>query len=388
TASGCWHHLHQGRQLTTASVIKAQVLGAVLLRAQDERRGLTAWERSQISPMIRYSFNPETSALYGHVGSVPGVRASDARFGVTATSHTATFGLTSSPAVDRTRVALRLLWGGGGLHQTGREIAWSYLTDVHPLQQWGITAGVPAGWTVALKNGFYPASGLGWRVGSSGFVRRHDGDQGYALTVMTQRAPDQATGIRLVEEVSRRAAAVLTVGPGAPRPIDRARCARAGAGESWNGLAGRLGLPASRAAEVRTTAGGNSSPLSGQQACSPDIPSMRVAGGSTIDGSQRPVATDLGCDGPADLLWYAPGGSSDPLWQGAAGRRFTASSRSAVGDYVPLAGDFDGDGCGDVLWYGSGARPDSVWYGGTTISVRRVSVGDTGYQPVAGDFDG
>lgn len=141
TATGCWHHLHLGRTLTTASVIKAQVLGAVLLRAQDERRGLTSWERSQIGPMIRYSFNPETSALYGHVGSVSGMQASDARLGVTSTAHTATFGLTSSTAVDRTRVALRLLWGGGGLHQAGRDVAWSYLTDVHPLQQWGISAG-------------------------------------------------------------------------------------------------------------------------------------------------------------------------------------------------------------------------------------------------------
>ena len=42
TRTGCWHHLHKGLQLTTASVIKAQVLGAVLLKAQDAGRGLTA----------------------------------------------------------------------------------------------------------------------------------------------------------------------------------------------------------------------------------------------------------------------------------------------------------------------------------------------------------
>lgn len=113
TQTGCWHHLHLGMQLTTASVIKAQVLGAVLLKAQDAGRGLTAWERAQIGPMIRYSFNPETSALYGHVGSAAGMHDTDARLGVTATTHTATFGLTRSTAVDRTRVALRLLHDGG-----------------------------------------------------------------------------------------------------------------------------------------------------------------------------------------------------------------------------------------------------------------------------------
>src|SRR3546814_3833392 len=89
-------------QITTASVIKAQVLGAVLLRAQDEGRGLTAWERSQIAPMIQYSFNPETSALYGRLGYAEGLARSDPRFGVTSTTHTNRFGLTRSRSEEHT----------------------------------------------------------------------------------------------------------------------------------------------------------------------------------------------------------------------------------------------------------------------------------------------
>ncbi len=356
TQTGCWHHLHAGTQVTTASVIKAQVLGAVLLKAQDEGRGLTVWERSQIGPMIRYSFNPETSALYGHVGSAAGMHATDPRFGATATSHTAVFGLTRSTAIDRSRVALRLLHGGGDLRQAGREEAWAYMTNVHPLQQWGITAGVPAGWTVAQKNGFYPSTGIGWRVGSSGFVRRDDADQGYAITVMTEGGSSQATGIRLVEEVARRAAAALTVGPGSARPIDRARCVGTSSGESWTGVTARLGLPASRAGDVRTVAGGNTSPLSGQQACSPDIPAEPRSPTSAVNGRYRPATTDLDCDGRADLLWYAPGATGDYRWAGHPDRHFRQHGMAASGDLVPITGDFNGDGCGDVLWYGAGTR--------------------------------
>jgi beta-lactamase class A len=386
--TGCWHHLNQGMQITTASVIKAQVLGAVLLRAQDQARALTAWERSQIAPMISYSFNPETSALYQHVGSAAGMHATDPRFGATATTHTATFGLTRSTAVDRTLVALRLLHGGGDLRQAGRDQAWAYMTHVHPLQQWGITAGVPAGWTVAQKNGFYPSSGIGWRVGSSGFVRRDDADQGYAITVMTEGGGDQATGMRLVEDVSRGAAAVLTVGPGVPRPIDRARCVRTSSGESWAGVAGRLGLPADRAGDVRTVAGGNPSPLGGQQPCSPDVPAEQRAVTSTVNRRYRTVATDLDCDGRDDLVWYAPGAEPDFQWQGQPGRGFRQRSLTITGDLIPVDGDFDGDGCGDVLWYGPGTRPDTVWYGGTTVSSRPITVLGLGYSPEAGDFDG
>ena len=42
TRTGCWYELHPRLRITTASTIKASVMGAVLLRAQDRRRGLTA----------------------------------------------------------------------------------------------------------------------------------------------------------------------------------------------------------------------------------------------------------------------------------------------------------------------------------------------------------
>ena len=388
TDTRCWHHLNQGMQLTTASVIKAQVLGAVLLAAQDGGRHLTSWERSQIAPMIQYSFNPETSALYQHLGGAGGVAATDPRFGATATSHTATFGLTRSTAVDRTNVALRLLHGGGDLRRAGRAEAWGYMSHVHPLQQWGITAGVPSGWSVALKNGFYPARGIGWRVGSSGFVRRDDADHGYAITIMTQGAGDQATGVQLVEDVSRRVASELTIGPGRSRPIDRARCVLTSSGESWSGVATRLGLPADRWPEVRTVAGGNTSPLSGQRACSTVIPPEPRQPGSTVNGSYQPIVTDLDCDGHDDLLWYGPGAGRDVLWRGGADRRFAPRSVSVSGHYIARSGDFDGDGCGDVLWYAPDTDADFVWYGGPQVDSRQVVVDGRGYAPEVGDLDG
>src|SRR3546814_15210300 len=123
--------------------------------------------------MIQYSFNPETSALYGHLGYAEGLARSDPRFGVSSTTHTNRFGLTRSTAIDRTNVALRLLHGGGDLARAGRAEASGYMSHVHPIQQWGITAGVPPGQSVALETGLYPSTGTGLRVGSIGAGRRH-----------------------------------------------------------------------------------------------------------------------------------------------------------------------------------------------------------------------
>ncbi|MCW2679613.1 MAG: secreted protein [Frankiales bacterium] len=268
TRTGCSYDLHPGLRITTASVIKAGVLGAVLLKAQDGRRGLTAWERARIRPMIEYSHNnPYVSDLYGHVGGVSGMDRADRRWGATGTSNSASYGATWTTARDRTRISLHMLHGGGALAAGGRSEAWQYMRSVHPTQRWGISAGVPSGWGVALKNGFYPMRGYGWRVGSTGFVRQGTSG-GYAFTVLTDGGSSQVQGMRLVEAVSRRVAARLAGGPPAPRSVDRAVCTSTRSGESWSTVAARVG--ASPAA-VRTVSGGNPSPLQGQRACSPTL---------------------------------------------------------------------------------------------------------------------
>jgi beta-lactamase class A len=270
TRTGCWYELHPGMRITTASVVKASVMGAVLLRAQDRRRAPTAWERSRIGPMMTYSYNnPYVSDLLRRVGGVSGMDRFDRRMGARDTTNTLTYGATVTAARDRTRIALGLLHPGGPLRAAGRAEAWRYMTQVTPTQRWGITAGVPAGWQVALKNGFYPMRGHGWRVGSTGFVRRAGTQEGYAVTVLTDRSDSQLAGMRLVERVSRQVAARLTGGRPAPQVVDRSRCTTTRAGQTWREVAVRVGLPASRWREVRRVSGGNPAPLSGQRACSP-----------------------------------------------------------------------------------------------------------------------
>ncbi|MEO6713672.1 MAG: hypothetical protein ABIM89_09620 [Mycobacteriales bacterium] len=270
TRTGCWYHLNRGVRISTASVIKAEVLGAVLLKAQDGRRQLTERERGLIGPMISYSSDTAASALYGHIGGVAGMYAYDRRAGISSTTHDTRYGATSTTAQDRTTVALGLLHGRGPLGPAARAEAWRYLGNVHPTQRWGLTAGNRIGWSAALKNGFYPGSGGRWRVGTTGFVRRVGTYDGYAITVMTTGVADQATGMRWVEAVSARVADVLTPGRIARRPVDRAWCVVPRPGESWRQVAARLGI-APRWPDVRLVSGGNPVPLSRGRACAPGL---------------------------------------------------------------------------------------------------------------------
>lgn len=268
TRTGCEYRLNSDLRLTTASVVKAAVLGAVLLEAQDAGRGLTDWERARIRPMVQYSHNnPYTSDLYAHVGGVAGMDRADRRWGSQRTTNTASYGATWTSAADRTRISLRMLHGGGPLKAAGVAEAWRYMSTTHPTHRWGISAGVPQGWAVAQKNGFYPMRGYGWRVGSTGFVRQGTSG-GYAVTVLTDGSSSQVQGMRLVEAVSRRVAGVLAGGPAAPRSVDRSICTSTSGSESWSAVARRVG---STAAAVRQVSGGNPSPLQGQRACSPEL---------------------------------------------------------------------------------------------------------------------
>jgi hypothetical protein len=162
-----------------------------------------------------------------------------------------------------------MLYGGGPLHAAYRTIAWNYMSHVTPTQRWGITAGMRRGWSVALKNGFYPLGSGNWRVGSTGFVRAPGSHRGYAITIMTDDDVTQADGIRLVQEVARRAADALASGPLAKRIVARARCLTIRGGTSWQHVAARLGTKDWQG--VRRVSGGNPDPLFGQRVCSPAL---------------------------------------------------------------------------------------------------------------------
>lgn len=269
TRTGCEYDLNADMAITTASVIKVEILGGLLLQAQRENRELTTRERDDAEAMMQFSLNPETGRLYGQVGGMGGMRALDDLFGATNTLHTSLFGATWSTAKDQTMVSLGVLAGSGPLNAMSIETAQDIMSGIHPAQSWGISAGVPADYKVWNKNGFYPYTGYGWRIGSTGFVAAPGGG-GYAITVMTDNNQTQRDGLLLVEDITRHVAKHLTHGPAANRSFDELRCITHQSGGTWTSLALELGLPSSQANAVRFAAGGDG-PLRGQLVCEPRI---------------------------------------------------------------------------------------------------------------------
>ncbi|HEU5152304.1 MAG TPA: DUF4214 domain-containing protein [Iamia sp.] len=213
--TGCSYDYRPDLRITTASVLKAEIMAGILLRAQAQGRGLTQWEQANIGPMMARSADPEANALWSSLGGIAGMEGVDRAFGLTQTRQASPWGITSTSARDRTSLMRQLLYGDGGpLTASYRSIARSYLLSVVPSQRWGISAGVPSGTRVPLKNGFFSSQCCRWRLNSSGAVEI---GAGYVVTILSDLWPNEAAGIAGNEFVARAVNARLA-GPFTPFP--------------------------------------------------------------------------------------------------------------------------------------------------------------------------
>jgi beta-lactamase class A len=208
--TGCDYTLNPGNRQRTASVFKVMVMAGTLLEAQSEGRAVSDFEMGQMIPMITESANDPVRALWSHFGGSPWFAEQGQVFGLTQTSITAddgsAWGRTTTSARDQVNLLRQVLLGQWGpLDAASRAVALDLMTSVVPSQTWGVTAGVPAGWAVAQKNGF-----AGIVINSVGWVDEPGPGQGYVVAILSQGWPDHPSGIAAVERVSRIVAEVMT----------------------------------------------------------------------------------------------------------------------------------------------------------------------------------
>ncbi|MEU6588987.1 serine hydrolase [Streptomyces sp. NPDC046881] len=192
----------------TASIVKVDILAALLLQAQDAGRRLTAAERAYATKMIENSDNASATALWHTIGQAAGLDAANRRFGLTRTTggDGGLWGLTQTTATDQL-VLLRQVFGDDSeLSAASRTYVQGLMKAVQADQQWGVSAAAQ-GNSWALKNGWLARSTTGlWVVNSIGRVTV-DGT-GYLVAVLSNGTASQARGISLVEAAAQAAVAV------------------------------------------------------------------------------------------------------------------------------------------------------------------------------------
>ncbi|WP_030672547.1 serine hydrolase [Streptomyces cellulosae] len=209
-------NLDSGRSATygdgafdTASIVKVDILAALLLQAQDAGTHLTAREKSYATTMIENSDNASASALWRDIGEADGLDAANERLGLTDTEggDGALWGLTQTTAADQL-VLLRQVFGDDSeLSEVSRAYLRGLMGQIAADQHWGVSAAAD-GSAWALKNGWLARSTTRlWDINSIGrvTVAGHD----CLVAALSKGNSTKARGISLVEGAAKAAVSVF-----------------------------------------------------------------------------------------------------------------------------------------------------------------------------------
>lgn len=196
----------------TASIVKVDILAALLLRAQDAGRRLTASERTYATAMIENSDNDSASALWRVIGRADGLDAANARLGLTDTEggDGGLWGLTRTTAADQLTLLRQVFGQDSELSEASRTYLQGLMGQIAADQRWGVSAAADRGrW--ALKNGWLARSTTGlWDINSIGRVTV-DG-RGCLVAVLSDGNSTKERGVSLVEAAAKAAVSALAGG--------------------------------------------------------------------------------------------------------------------------------------------------------------------------------
>lgn len=123
----------------TASIVKVDILAALLLRHQEAGTELSAREKAYATMMIENSDNTSASALWDIIGRASGLDAANEKFGLTGTEggDGALWGLTQTTAADQLTLLQQVFGDGSELSEASRSYLQGLMGRIEADQQWG-----------------------------------------------------------------------------------------------------------------------------------------------------------------------------------------------------------------------------------------------------------
>jgi Beta-lactamase enzyme family len=195
-----------------ASVVKLDILETLLARPQGA--ALAPADDALARSMIEDSDNDAATSLWDEDGGAAGLTYYGDRAGLTKTTPSQCvtcagfafpgWGLSTTVPQDQLTLLKQLVVPGPSplLSGAARSYALSLMEHVTVGQRWGISGGVPAGVTVALKDGWLPldAAATDWQVNSVGWVSGDGRD--YLIAVLSTGNPTEQYGIDTISALS------------------------------------------------------------------------------------------------------------------------------------------------------------------------------------------
>jgi Beta-lactamase enzyme family len=198
----------------TASIVKVEILAALLLNDDRDGIALDPDGQSLASQMIEVSDNDAASTLWDVIGGPAGVVAADRELGLRHTEPDpgGYWGLTATTVTDQLRLLADLTTSSSPLRAGSRHYELSLLRHVDPGQEWGVSAAADPGTRPAVKDGWLPVGPEGWWTVNSIGVISHSRHK-LLIAVLCDGQPSFGAGMAEVEGLARAAAAAVTAIP-------------------------------------------------------------------------------------------------------------------------------------------------------------------------------
>jgi Beta-lactamase enzyme family len=204
--------LGQGHPQDEASVVKLDVLETLLAERGRSGTALSGSDRTLAEQMIEDSDNDAATSLWYEVGGAGSIRSFNSAAGLADTVPSSCvscpgfpwpgWGLTTTTPRDQLALLRTLVEPNSLLTTAARSYALSLMENVTAAQRWGVSGGVPAQATVALKNGWLPLNSADsdWQINSVGWISGSGRD--YLMAVLTTGNPTEQYGIDTIDQLA------------------------------------------------------------------------------------------------------------------------------------------------------------------------------------------
>jgi Beta-lactamase enzyme family len=191
-----------GVEEQTASIEKVDILASLLQDYQEQGNPISSADQAIATGMIEQSNNNDANALWAEVGQQDGVALFNRQIAMTATTlgTQGLWGVTTTTAADQIKLLQTVALPNAILAPASQTYELGLMEHVSSSQDWGVSAGVLPGATIALKNGWLPLDEDDWQVNSIGWI---NGDgRNYLIAVLTDQEDTEYDGIQTIQGLS------------------------------------------------------------------------------------------------------------------------------------------------------------------------------------------
>ena len=192
----------------TASIVKADILAALLWKLQNSGGHLSDAQKALATKMITKSDNAAATTLYGQIGGAAGLNAANKAFGLTSTTpgSGSSWGKAHSTVTDQLTLLKVLATEDSPLSAASRAYQLGLMSQVSADQRWGVPAAAQNSATgVYVKNGWdtLVADGDLWEINTIGRIVEPGHD--WLVVVLSSHNSSQQSGEELVEGAAKMA---------------------------------------------------------------------------------------------------------------------------------------------------------------------------------------